>query len=125
LPQSRNAEQFFHVFWSTEIEEHAVIVIEVFLYARKYVWRVPWIRHEPVIVRTAIDGPQYRTCVQAHFVENDNQLICNVIEVAWGHAVDYSIERHATAFIHEEIPHAVRYSTQFQGSTTGSVGKGA
>ena len=54
-------------------------------------------------------SPSHSCKLRAHFVENDNQLICDVIEFAWGHAVDYSIERHATAFIYEEIPHAVRY----------------
>lgn len=27
----------------------------------------------------------------------------------WRHAVEYNIERHAAAFIHEKIPHAMSY----------------
>jgi hypothetical protein len=55
----------------------------------------------PPLMDPSIALVQYDVYVRAHFVENDNRLICDVIEFAWGHAVDYSIEGHATAFIHD------------------------
>jgi hypothetical protein len=58
------AEQFLHVvFWSTEIEEHAAMDLSIALV------------YERISLR------------------NDNQLICDVIEFAWGHAVDHSIRK--------------------------------
>jgi hypothetical protein len=59
----KTAKQLLHIFFSTEIKEYTAIVVEVLIDVRKRVWRVPGIRHEPVIVGTAIDRPKHRARV--------------------------------------------------------------
>ena len=102
------AEQLLHKFLSTEIEEETAIVVEVLLDARERVRWVPRVRHEPVVIGSAVDRAERRARVRAHLVENGNQLVRDAVQFGGGHAADDAVERHAAALVHEEIPHAVR-----------------
>lgn len=67
-------EQLLDVLRSTDVKEHAAIVVEVLRDALKYMRRVPG--HKSVVIRTAGDGPKGPAQIRVRLFENIEKLMC-------------------------------------------------
>jgi len=100
-------EQLFVILRSTKFKEYATVVVGILLGARKCLWKVSMEGYEPAVVGTTSDRPEGLARISVHLVESDEKLISDVVGFGGRHTVDNSVERHALAFLHEEIPNAL------------------